>query len=399
MAQAAAQPAPEPFIDPQVAGECLGTIVITLQSVPVNDLSPDPEAAALLRVAVEKLSYKTREHVPRLVRHVLAKEPNTPYAYVAWGCALIQAGRHQDAAALFDTALELFPNFPVAIGGKALAVGLLGPVDGAEIEAQRLRDQLHAHLGQQHAEHFARMLPFAAPDRKATDQITGWRGLNLHFLESLPGANGYPFSFNPECRFPLDDDSITLAYGFSLLPRFDEQTVGRVLDETHRVVNDVGAVIFKHPDYEAVLDHYRRGDPAITDLNWQWAQMTPTWQAAGVDDSLVTRTAGLFGLYSEENYIGPPQIGQDAMREVLASDSPAQIARALRESILETRPDAFLERHSAWTAAEFTNLLSNHGFNVVSSDPERIRRRFKWVPGIDANASGCHYCFAVPISN
>src|SRR5712664_3590316 len=77
----------------------------------------------------------------------------------------------------------------------------------------------------------------------------GWR--NLDSARTI--TNRRPFTFSPECTFPLAVESTTTVYASHVLEHLDDTTVARVLSECRRVLRADGRLVIKLPDFDRLL--------------------------------------------------------------------------------------------------------------------------------------------------
>ncbi|MCH9609795.1 MAG: hypothetical protein S4CHLAM45_01870 [Chlamydiales bacterium] len=230
-------------------------------------------------------------------------------------------------------------------------------------------------------------------------------------LEEVTGP-GTPHSFIlfPNCRFPFDNGSLPLAFTSHNLEHLNIPTVYRVLSETYRVLEQGGDLVIKIPDYEKVLDCWKRRDMSFFTSQWNIESVAPLWGNKGIQDCLDYRAAMIFTSFYNEAYgnpfaarggtgldlayFGPPVVDIDFLRHLIKEGTPSQIAEALREEIYSSELNFQFCHQSAWSRKELEELLNKFGFDVVSFDPSRISNTFKAIPGINSMGKMSTFCWA-----
>ncbi len=215
-----------------------------------------------------------------------------------------------------------------------------------------------------------------------------WQYQDWISLERSGDGNGCSFVLSPNCRFPLENESIWVAYSCHVLEHLDDATVFRVLLETRRVLIEEGCFIIKIPNFDEVLDAWRTRDHNFF-ANPYWGFPTNLWSNLGVADSLDARAAFIFssfgspelnGLFSGQEYLdhprayyGPPLVSDSYLQDLIRTGTPHEIAFELRKCILRDQkgtPD--LSHQNAWSPEELKSLLTLFGFEVVTFDREKI---------------------------
>lgn len=405
----------------EFAAQCIETLIALTETIPKPHLSSDAQVADRLATAVGTLRSESYVHAPRLVFQVLEKEPQSAIAYAVWGLSLVRSGEISQALMAFDTALILDSACLPALGGKILLLALRGAQAGAAEEATLLRRSLQ-NTDPGFRTVFQRLLNVIAvpeaPDLRYLNIGGGpnfrhdhWRNLEAVASE----ANRQPFEFGPDCVFPLEDASFSLVYSSHCIEHLDDPTVERVLAEARRVVRPDGALILKIPDFDRIADDWRRGETDIICAPlWGLEALQPLWQRRGIADGVDARAAMIFcgfwndayagahghfagaGSQATDAYHGPPPLDDALLAAVFSETSPHAIAALLRQRVVETEPSYHFNHQNAWSRMELDSLLSRHAFRTLSFDARSIRRRYSWIPEIDAMDTISTYCFAVP---
>ncbi|MCP4005194.1 MAG: methyltransferase domain-containing protein [bacterium] len=238
-------------------------------------------------------------------------------------------------------------------------------------------------------------------------QSPGW--INLEAAPSI--LNPFPFTFDERAVFPVPSSSVKLVYSSHCLEHLNDATVDRTLDEARRVIRSDGTLLLKIPDFDRALDCWRSGDPSFFGEQWDFEAVSTTWPSRKVADCLDSRAAMVFcGFWNDvygdhfskdrrdgsDAYHGPPtQIA--AMRDdLLALDSPHEIASRLRTAVVDREPSYVFNHQNAWSRQEFRKLLESHGFRVESFDATELKQHFLDVPGIREMEDISTFCLASP---
>jgi hypothetical protein len=237
----------------------------------------------------------------------------------------------------------------------------------------------------------------------------GW--LNLEGV-ATPN-NQFPTILGPDTIFPVASGTIGIVYSSHSLEHLDDETVSQMLRETRRAIADNGIFIVKLPDFDAVLKAWQRRDNEMFFVRkWGFPEITPTWPSRGVDDNLDSRAACVFcGFWNKAHgslfdgraradaagaYSGPPvQIARLAP-ELVKLTSPHEVARRLRQAVVETETDYTFNHQNAWSRDEFGQLLAQAGFIVESTNPDDVARRAADIPGIESDFDISMFFYARP---
>jgi SAM-dependent methyltransferase len=223
-------------------------------------------------------------------------------------------------------------------------------------------------------------------------------GLGWKNLEGVASPlNPLPFRFSPDCVFPFADNSFDLVYSSHMLEHLDPPSIVRVLVEARRVVRPGGHFIVKVPDYELLLQKWRKGDASFfSDRFWDFSSVTWTWPVKSVPDTLANRASYIIcgywnAAYGEHfdralqraagGYNGPVPMSEQALQDLLNTNDPSHIAATLRVAARDSEPNPTFNHQSAWTRKEFAGLLADAGFHVeTAADDEAVVRRFSRIP-------------------
>lgn len=211
-------------------------------------------------------------------------------------------------------------------------------------------------------------------------------------------------------RLPIDDGSMEIVYSSHCLEHLNDEQVSFVIREAKRLLTKGGAFLVKIPDFDWLLESYRKGYAgAFSDDLWNFPCATGTWEANGVEDCIENRCAYLFlgywneyfgNLFSDYNvdnpgaYNGPPKVDVSLIRERILSTTPKGFADFLASNYSHRVGNTF-NHQNAWGCREFSELLSRHGFKVLSVDREEIVKMYSHIPGISDMFSISSYYFSV----
>ncbi len=224
--------------------------------------------------------------------------------------------------------------------------------------------------------------------------------INWLNLESVPSpSNPNPIRLSPETVFPAADRSARIVYSSHCLEHLDDSSVDRCLQETRRVISREGFVVIKLPDFDRILKAWRNSESEFfSDETWNYGAVTPTWGNKGVLDTIDSRAAMIFcgywnkaygdhfsnnQNYGTESFHGPPKCSADYFENLKTFSSARSIAKSLRDKTLEIENEPVFNHQNAWLRNELCAVLETHGFNVLSTDLDRIIAGFSDIPGIN----------------
>lgn len=401
---------------------CLALLVEVAAMSPAAKFVSNSDAAARVDMVISSLKYAVPTNASELLLQALSLEPASAYGYTAWGLVLAKTGELEKALCAFDTAIDLDNKFLLAICGKIMLLNALGRREGLGQEILLLRRQLTRSY-QEIAKFFIPLLAALGepPENEAKFVNIGggphfdhwyWRNLESVHSENNPD----PIRFSPDCVFPLKDEAVEFVYTSHCLEHLDDPTVARVLTEARRIVRSDGALLVKIPDFDKLLNDWRRQDPSlICEPVWGLEPLLPMWEARGVEDTLDNRAAIIFSgfwnhaygdenrLYSDEGehedgaYLGPPVLPGEVLRDLADRATPHEIAAILRQHIVDNEPNYHFNHQNAWSRNELYSLLMAHKFSVLSFDREKIIQRYHWIPQIEDMDHMSMYCVAVPV--
>ena len=215
-------------------------------------------------------------------------------------------------------------------------------------------------------------------------QHEGWMNLDRR--------GGFPITHST--LFPVSDESAEIVYSSHFLEHCDDATVGRVLDEAHRMLRQDGALVIKLPDFEQVLDRWRAGDEAYFD-QWGMQKVWPTWKNLCVPVNIDTKAAFIFcGWWNDEYgdefgerhperdgaYHGPVY---EEVAWLLDNGKPHEIAAILCTTALyNARANIHFNHQNAWSRAEFIALLKEHDFADIIEGADQVCQAHPHIPGI-----------------
>ena len=244
------------------------------------------------------------------------------------------------------------------------------------------------------------------PDWSAPDWI------NLEEVKS--SINPEPYYLHPNCHFPVKDESVQTVYTSHAIEHLTLPTVYRILSEAHRVLKKDGDLLIKIPDYDKVLDYWRRQDSSFFDSDWGIESVSQSWSRMGVCDCLNHRAAMIMcSFFNKENpfgfaeskvnkktkvsYFGPPRVKVRHLKELIHpkhNRTPAEVARELRKLVKNKEPMIQFCHQSAWSRTELKTLLVKFGFEVATFDPSIIENTFETIPGMNEMKDISMFCWA-----
>lgn len=224
-------------------------------------------------------------------------------------------------------------------------------------------------------------------------------GLQWYNFDSAPGKyNPKPFAFAADTRLPIADGALTLAYSSHFLEHVPPVVAERALAEAHRVLKPGGTLVLKLPDGDAALAAWRSNDHRYFEHpSWNCPAFAATWQEKGIADSIDYRAAMVFcgywnaaygNYYSGEialrpgAYHGPPAVDTALLRQILSDNTPAAVARILRQKAIEECADLTFNHQAAWGQGELQDFVTRMGFRVRSSDRGLLCRKYGWIAHI-----------------
>jgi SAM-dependent methyltransferase len=225
--------------------------------------------------------------------------------------------------------------------------------------------------------------------------FSAFRWINLEAVSSR--VNSQPFILSPDCQFPLPSNSVWTVYNSHNLEHLDSDTAHRVIAEAHRVLKNKGHLILKIPDYDKIIELWKKEDHKFFRDEWSIDSIVWSWKNRGIPDTLDYRVAVIFcGFWNDEYgdhfsnkisrnsnaYHGPPVVSQDFLQNLKKGKQPGEIAKILRNIVIQNEPSYHFNHQTAWGKHELINMVTAHGFKVVSTDTNEIIKTFSYIPGI-----------------
>lgn len=234
----------------------------------------------------------------------------------------------------------------------------------------------------------------------------GWQ--NLEEVPSL--VNRQPYRLGPTTVWPFENSRFDAIYASHVFEHLANDTVAGVVREAHRTLARNGQFVICIPDFDRALECWRNRDASFfRDDYWDYSQVSHTWNARNVPDTLDHRAAFLFCgfwnaqyghpfkrqfLKNELAYYGPPPLPAEFLRRVPEEPSPNQISSFLREWVLANETDPQFSHQNSWSRAELTALLERAGFTVESVDTTTVVERCRHFPRIRARMNRSTFCLA-----
>ena len=220
----------------------------------------------------------------------------------------------------------------------------------------------------------------------------GW--INLDSAKS--DINQFPFAFTEDCILPIPTGTVHLVYSSHCFEHLSDGTVLQLLREIRRVLRPGGELVIKIPNYQLVKDALENRDASFFD-KWDLDEIAKTWAVNGVTDSLENRASMIYCGYWNRQYgdhfsgagqvgclayHGPAPINDDILSEVLKNKSDHQIAGQLRSIVMDRGQAHGFNHQNAWSEEEFVTLLGSNKYTIISTDVEKVKTQFGWIPGI-----------------
>lgn len=193
-------------------------------------------------------------------------------------------------------------------------------------------------------------------------------------------------SFTDKMVFPIDTDSINLAYSSHNFEHLSNGQIQRVLSETKRVMAPHAKFLLKIPDFEWFINEYRRGNFMATEGKGI-ESVVHTWVNKGVADNFSNRTAMMFCGYwnhyygdhfsgefknSTAAYHGPPILNQEFLHEILTYLEPKKISNILNSKAQLDPEFKQFNHRNAWSNEDVIDLFSWFDFDIISCDKYNI---------------------------
>jgi SAM-dependent methyltransferase len=333
--------------------------------------------------------------------------------WVARGKEAVTRGDALDGLTSFELAVELDPTSLDALVGKIRALLRVGDVEQAARTCDQLRlahetpivwalhEIITTQFNTQHPPKYVNIGggPFF--------NFTSW--LNLEAVASP--SNPIPTTLSEETEIAAPNGSIQTVFSSHCFEHLNDETVERCLREAHRVLSNEGMLVIKLPNFDDVLKAWKEDDLGyFSDASWNYADIRKTWANKGVSDSIDSRASMIFcgywnqaygdhfsGQHNFENdaYHGPATCEPALFYTLKNKTSPWTIAKTLRTFVERTETAPIFSHRNAWSQAEFTDLLRNSGFRVLSTDAKRICTHQSHIPGIEAMFNTSSYYLAV----
>jgi SAM-dependent methyltransferase len=207
--------------------------------------------------------------------------------------------------------------------------------------------------------------------------------------------------FDTECKFPIENGKACLAYNSHNLEHLDFEVGRKVLKEASRVLSDHSRLLLKLPDYENILNAYRRNDIDFFTRNnfFDTSPLKKCWKNNDVEFCLENIVSMMFCGYwndaygdhfskristDKAAYHGPAKISLEDTRRILELDSPSEIASSLRSIVEEAIDFKSYNHQTAWSRGELITFVTEAApFELVSTDTEQILADFSFVPEIN----------------
>ena len=224
-----------------------------------------------------------------------------------------------------------------------------------------------------------------------------WVGWNC--LDELEAAGIQKIHFSPCCIFPFEDASKDFVYSSHCIEHLNDDTVSRLLKESHRILTPSGSILIKIPDYDWFLKEYlSNSKDFMENIIRFWPSWS--WSSFGIKDSPLNKLSYMFcGYWNEaygdhfsgrinkgpESYNGPAKLSEIELRELFNNSSIREIVQFLRNECLRDSNLKAFNHQNAWSFNDLCSLLNDHNFEVKEVPKDRVIAKYsKLIPDINA---------------
>ncbi|MDY7577038.1 methyltransferase domain-containing protein [Herbaspirillum sp. RTI4] len=222
--------------------------------------------------------------------------------------------------------------------------------------------------------------------------------------------------FHSHTELPYPSSYADVVYSSHCLEHLNDSVVNKLIREAYRVLNNGGKLVIKLPDFDAVLDEFRRGvDNEILSVNpdrWNIVPLKKMWENSGIPFSYERLAAMIFCGYWKRNgyqhfsdiqqdnsYHGPCKISDSENRLILEKDiSPHSIAMTYVNKVIEIEGEENIvfNHQNAWSYKEFIALIESIGFEFIETST-KVTNSISQVPSIhDGESISRYYEFLKP---
>ncbi|MEC4089473.1 hypothetical protein [Pseudoalteromonas rubra] len=241
-----------------------------------------------------------------------------------------------------------------------------------------------------------------------------FNGENWICYDECDGANIEPISFTPDTRLPNSDHSCSLVYSSHFFEHINHETLANLLTESWRILQHDGDLLVKIPDFDSAREAGLNGDMEYFDQFSQSKALLQCWQKYDVDpDCALSHAANVITSFwdadyghlyknqtsSRAGYCGPAKLSSAQYAEILKIESINEISKILTQKVRATESDFQFNHQNAWTKQEFIDLVSDFGFELVSTDYELLEYAFPDVPDFEAHKPISNYYYFKKIAN
>lgn len=221
-----------------------------------------------------------------------------------------------------------------------------------------------------------------------------WSGWLL--LDEVRFPKTRKFRSTPDCAVPLSDVSADLVYSSHHLEHLDDNSVNRILAETHRVLGRSGYFVVKIPNFSLFKENYIAGNHELLEFCGVH-DVVYTWKEFGMQDSFAAQTAMMFCGYWNTHYgnhfsgqvsrvkgayHGPPMLQESKLDLALRTLSIRELSRYFNREALSDPKFKQFNHQNAWDTSGFVQLVEEMGFECLTTSLEEIEDTALDIPDL-----------------
>jgi SAM-dependent methyltransferase len=238
-------------------------------------------------------------------------------------------------------------------------------------------------------------------------------------IDEFAGANGLSIRLNNEVVFPYPSGTVETVYSSHCFEHLPIEVIERCLQEVRRLLKSDGCLVIKVPDFDLVVNEYKKNNHVFFGDQWNFQSVSATWPSKGVTDCIESRASMIFcGYWNDHHthafggdpgeatpqkrsffarlrdrvlqktpdnlpYHGPATMTPLQFRELVENEaSIMKISNVLSDYVRSTEKNFTFNHQTAFSRDEFEALLRRNGFEILSVDSQEICRLQQDIPGI-----------------
>lgn len=221
-----------------------------------------------------------------------------------------------------------------------------------------------------------------------------WSGWLL--LDEVRFPKTRRFRSTPNCTIPLSAGSAELVYSSHHLEHLDNNSVSRVIAESHRVLSDYGSLVVKIPNFSLFKENYIVGNHELLEFCGVH-DVVDTWKEYGVKNSFAAQTAMMFCGYWNTQYgnhfsgqtsrvkgayHGPPILPESKLDWALQTLSIRELSRYFNREALSDPNFKQFNHQNAWDTSGFIRIIEDMGFECEATSLEEIEGKALDIPDL-----------------